>query len=130
MWNLYWWLGLGKQNNQGQLLLADTKIGLHGVREKMPQVSTILRLTQTRAPSLVVQVKFLIVVVDYFTKWVEAKPVATSQLKGLNGSTRKRSYVALSSQNEEEIRANLDLLQEAQEISHIKEFVAKARATR
>ncbi|GJS66483.1 reverse transcriptase domain-containing protein [Tanacetum coccineum] len=56
------------------------------------------------------KVKFLIVAVDYFTKWIEAKPVATitgNQVKNLYGKTscaylvfREKSYLTTGSNSE------------------------------
>ncbi|RDY12073.1 Retrovirus-related Pol polyprotein from transposon 17.6, partial [Mucuna pruriens] len=158
------------------------------------------------------QLKFLIVAVDYFTKWVEAEPVATisaerikrflwkkivcrfgilaevvsdngtqfaskataefceglkikqlftsvehpqsnGQAEAANkvkkpkedgqmnwlryyvipveiGEPSPRITFSEQSRNEEELRANLDLLQEVREIAHIKEYAVKARVAK
>ncbi|RDY00615.1 Gypsy retrotransposon integrase-like protein 1, partial [Mucuna pruriens] len=123
------------------------------------------------------QVKFLIVVVDYFTKWIEAEPVASissERVKRLRrrleeakgqwaeelphvlwsyhntphsttnetpfcitfdteamvhveiGEPSPRTALFEPGRNLEELRANLDLIQEAREIAHIREYVVKA----
>ncbi|RDY06591.1 hypothetical protein CR513_09400, partial [Mucuna pruriens] len=46
------------------------------------------------------------------------------------GEPSPRTALFEPSQNEEDLRANLDLLQEASEIAHIKECAMKARAAR
>ncbi|RDY10138.1 Tf2-6, partial [Mucuna pruriens] len=46
------------------------------------------------------------------------------------GEPSPRTVLFESAGNEEELRANLDLLQEVQEIAHIKEYTAKARVAR
>ncbi|RDX97493.1 Tf2-9, partial [Mucuna pruriens] len=139
------------------------------------------------------QVKFLMVAMDYFTKWIEAKPMATITAERANGQAKAANRVILRglrrrleeakgrwveelpqviwsyhttphsttgetpfrltygseamipveigepsprttlfepTVNEEELRANLDLLQEVREIAHVKEYAAKARVAR
>ncbi|RDX66872.1 Gypsy retrotransposon integrase-like protein 1, partial [Mucuna pruriens] len=135
------------------------------------------------------QLKFLIVTVDYFTKWVEAEPVATISaeraeaankviLRGIRkhleeakgrwadelsqvlwsyhttphsttgetpfhltygtevvipveiGEPSPRMTFFELGNNEEELRANLDLLQEVREIAHVKEYAVKVRAAK
>ncbi|RDX69454.1 hypothetical protein CR513_51428, partial [Mucuna pruriens] len=46
------------------------------------------------------------------------------------GETSPRTALFEPSRNEEELRANLDLIQEAREIAHLKEYAMKARAAR
>ncbi|RDX83491.1 hypothetical protein CR513_35583, partial [Mucuna pruriens] len=46
------------------------------------------------------------------------------------GELSPRTTLFQPSQNEEELRENLDLLQEAREVAHIKEYVVKARAAK
>ncbi|RDX80199.1 Tf2-6, partial [Mucuna pruriens] len=46
------------------------------------------------------------------------------------GEPSPRAALFEPSENEEELRANLDLLQEVREIAHIREYVAKVRAAR
>ncbi|RDX81160.1 hypothetical protein CR513_38189, partial [Mucuna pruriens] len=46
------------------------------------------------------------------------------------GELSPRSLVFQPTQNEEEIKGNLDLLQEAREIAHVKEVIAKVKAAR
>ncbi|RDX63414.1 hypothetical protein CR513_58165, partial [Mucuna pruriens] len=141
------------------------------------------------------QVKFLVVVVNYFTKWVEAEPIATifdranqaillekdnlsfqppychttlyldqtpidkrlgrvsELLRGLRqrleeakgrwveelstnvvisieiGELSPKTTFFRPIQNEEEMKVKFDLLQEVQEVAHIKEYSNKARAT-
>ncbi|GJZ52000.1 reverse transcriptase domain-containing protein [Tanacetum coccineum] len=57
------------------------------------------------------KVKFLIVAMDYFTKWIEAKPLAT-----MTGG-----------QNDEALEINLDLLEERREKAAIREARSKAK---
>ncbi|GKE14427.1 reverse transcriptase domain-containing protein [Tanacetum coccineum] len=60
------------------------------------------------------RVKFVIVAIDYFTKWIEAKALAKT--------TRKETMMIKEGEgNEEEMRLNLDLLQERREESAIRE---------
>nr|GEU55627.1 hypothetical protein [Tanacetum cinerariifolium] len=61
------------------------------------------------------KVKFLIVAMDYFTKWIEAKPVATI--------TAKVDMV----QNDEALEINLDLLKERREQAAILEARSKGK---
>ncbi|GJZ29125.1 reverse transcriptase domain-containing protein [Tanacetum coccineum] len=56
------------------------------------------------------KLKFIIVAIDYFTKWMEAKPLAKT-----------------TAQNEEEIRLNLDLIQERRETATIREAKYKKK---
>ncbi|RDX89001.1 hypothetical protein CR513_29340, partial [Mucuna pruriens] len=46
------------------------------------------------------------------------------------GESSPRTTLFESAANEEELRTNLDLLQEVREIAHIKEYAAKARVAR
>ncbi|RDX86937.1 hypothetical protein CR513_31665, partial [Mucuna pruriens] len=45
------------------------------------------------------------------------------------GELSPRTILFRPAENEDEIRVNLDLLQEVHEIAHVKEYAAKARAT-
>nr|GEW51205.1 hypothetical protein [Tanacetum cinerariifolium] len=69
--------------------------------------------------------KFLIVAMDYFTKWIEAKPVATITAK--IGMPTIRTVEVDIVQNDEALEINLDLLEEkreskrSNEASHAKE---------
>ncbi|GJS99663.1 reverse transcriptase domain-containing protein [Tanacetum coccineum] len=105
------------------------------------------------------KVKFLIVAMDYFTKWIEAKAVATitgSQVKkfvwdnivcrfGLPGEIVSdneavipmeirmptyRTAVVDVVHNDEELRLNLDLLEERRERTAIREAKAKLKMTK
>nr|GEU42224.1 reverse transcriptase domain-containing protein [Tanacetum cinerariifolium] len=89
------------------------------------------------------KVKFLIVVMDYFTKWIEAKVVATitgGQVKkfvwdnivcrfGLPeiGMPTYRTAAVDVVSNDEELRLNLDLLEERRERATICEAKAKSK---
>nr|GEU61758.1 reverse transcriptase domain-containing protein [Tanacetum cinerariifolium] len=87
------------------------------------------------------KVKFLIVAMDYFTMWIEAKAVATitgSQVKkfvwdnivcrfGLPGEIVLDNDVV---HNDEELRLNLDLLEERHERAAIREAKAKLKMTK
>ncbi|RDX92874.1 hypothetical protein CR513_24937, partial [Mucuna pruriens] len=127
-------------------------------------------------PLVVRQVKFLIVVVDYFTKKVERKSIARILIEQIKRFYRKKkshtnnqaesankivhrvlrrrleeakerltfgidvvipieigepcliTTFSQLAQNEEEIRANLDLLQEVWEVAHTKEYATKRKA--
>ncbi|RDY02117.1 hypothetical protein CR513_14467, partial [Mucuna pruriens] len=46
------------------------------------------------------------------------------------GESSSRTALFQPGQNQEELRANLDLLQEAHEVAHIKEYTMKARAAK
>ncbi|GKC46472.1 reverse transcriptase domain-containing protein [Tanacetum coccineum] len=88
------------------------------------------------------KVKFLIVAMDYFTKWIEAKAVATitgNQVKkfmwdnivcrfGLPGEIVSDNVDAVH--NDEELRLNLDLLKEKWERAAICEAKAKRKMTK
>nr|GEW25090.1 protein NYNRIN-like [Tanacetum cinerariifolium] len=54
--------------------------------------------------------KFIIVAIDYFTKWIEAKPL-----------------VKITGYNEEEMRLNLDMLQERREAAAVREARYKTK---
>nr|GEU97290.1 hypothetical protein [Tanacetum cinerariifolium] len=64
------------------------------------------------------RVKYLIVAIDYFTKWMEAKPVATITKIGMpTHRTSKLNEKTI----DQELRLNLDLLEERREITTIRE---------
>nr|GFB12740.1 hypothetical protein [Tanacetum cinerariifolium] len=84
------------------------------------------------------KVKFLIVAMDYFTKWIEAKAVATitgGQVKKFVwdnivcrfvipaeiGIPTYRTTAVDAVNNDEELRLNLDLLEERRELAAINE---------
>ncbi|GJZ42506.1 reverse transcriptase domain-containing protein [Tanacetum coccineum] len=105
------------------------------------------------------KVKFLIVAMDYFTKWIEAKAVSTitgNQVKkfvwdnivcrfGLSreivldneavihaeiGMPMYRTTAVDAVHNDEELRLNLDLLEERRELAAIREAKAKLQMTK
>nr|GEY46926.1 reverse transcriptase domain-containing protein [Tanacetum cinerariifolium] len=103
------------------------------------------------------KVKFLIVAIDYFTKWIEAKAVATitggqhfasvkhSQSNGLveraNRSLREvipaeigmptyRTTAVDVVNNDKELRLNLDLLEERRELAAMSEARSKSKMTK
>ncbi|GJZ37847.1 reverse transcriptase domain-containing protein [Tanacetum coccineum] len=82
------------------------------------------------------KVKFVIVAIDYFTKWIEAKllakttgkeqintAVAHPQANGLVERANRSLMEGIKTRalNEEEIRLNLDLLRESREAAAIRE---------
>nr|GEY91126.1 hypothetical protein [Tanacetum cinerariifolium] len=86
------------------------------------------------------KVKFLIVAMDYFTKWIEAKAVATitgGQVKKFVwdnivcrfeiGMPTYRTAAVDVVNNDEELRLNLDLLEERQELAAISEAKSKSK---
>nr|GEU36850.1 reverse transcriptase domain-containing protein [Tanacetum cinerariifolium] len=80
-----------------------------------------------------VKVKFLIVAIDYFTKWIEAKPVATitgaqvmNNLVEISIPTWRTSEVDMI-KNDEALGINLDLLEEKKEQAAIQEAKSKAK---
>nr|GEX84764.1 reverse transcriptase domain-containing protein [Tanacetum cinerariifolium] len=74
------------------------------------------------------KVKFLIVAMDYFTKWVEAKAVATitgGQVKKFVWDNIVCRFDVVN--NDKELRLNLDLLEERRERAAICEARAKSK---
>ncbi|GKD14231.1 reverse transcriptase domain-containing protein, partial [Tanacetum coccineum] len=87
------------------------------------------------------KIKFVIVTIDYFTKWMEAKPLSPITRKELsNGETPfsltyeseaiilaeigmpiHRTIKTREDENEEELRLNMDLPQERREVAAIRE---------
>nr|GEX93474.1 reverse transcriptase domain-containing protein [Tanacetum cinerariifolium] len=72
------------------------------------------------------KVKFLIVAMDYFTKWIEAKAVATITGGQIGMPTYRTAAVDVVN-NDDELHLNLDLLEERQERAAICEAKAKSR---
>nr|GEY53862.1 reverse transcriptase domain-containing protein [Tanacetum cinerariifolium] len=72
------------------------------------------------------KVKFLIVAMDYFTKWIKAKAVATITSGQIGIPTYRTTAVDVVS-NDEELRLNLDLLEERREGAVICEAKAKLK---
>nr|GEV99440.1 reverse transcriptase domain-containing protein [Tanacetum cinerariifolium] len=72
------------------------------------------------------KVKFLIVAMDYFTKWIEAKAVATITGGQIGMPTYRTTAVDVVN-NDEELRLNLDLLEEHRERAAICEANAKSK---
>nr|GEY53229.1 reverse transcriptase domain-containing protein [Tanacetum cinerariifolium] len=75
------------------------------------------------------KVKFLIVAIDYFTKWIEAKPAAS-----ITGAQVKKFVwdnivcrFGLPGENNEALGISLDLLEEKREQAAIQEAKSKAR---
>nr|GEW11754.1 reverse transcriptase domain-containing protein [Tanacetum cinerariifolium] len=94
-------------------------------------------------PKVPGKVKFLIVAMDYFTKWIEAKAVATitgSQVKKFVwdnivcrfeiGMPMCRTTAVDVVYNDEELRLNLDLLEERRERAAIRNAKAKLKMTK
>nr|GEW51712.1 reverse transcriptase domain-containing protein [Tanacetum cinerariifolium] len=86
------------------------------------------------------KVKFLIVAIDYLTKWIEAKAVAI-----ITGNQVKKTEAVILTEikmpthhttavdavhNDEELRLNLDLLEERRECTAISEAKAKLKMTK
>nr|GEX67687.1 reverse transcriptase domain-containing protein [Tanacetum cinerariifolium] len=72
------------------------------------------------------KVKFLIVAMDYFTKWIEAKAVATITGGQIEMPTYRTAAVDVVN-NDDELRLNLDLLEEHRERAVICEAKAKSK---
>nr|GFC33603.1 reverse transcriptase domain-containing protein [Tanacetum cinerariifolium] len=90
------------------------------------------------------KVKFLIVAMDYFTKWIEANAVATitggqtmanssltthskTVIPAEIGMPTYRTTVVDVVNNDEELRLNLDLLEERRELSAMSEAMSKSK---
>ncbi|GJY97711.1 reverse transcriptase domain-containing protein [Tanacetum coccineum] len=82
------------------------------------------------------RVKFVIVAIDYFTKWIEAKPLARITGKEVIrdavilveiGMLNYQNMMIKEGFNEEELRLNLDLLQERREMAAIWEARCKTK---
>nr|GEU96162.1 reverse transcriptase domain-containing protein [Tanacetum cinerariifolium] len=83
------------------------------------------------------KVKFLIVAMDYFTKWIEAKPVATiTGNQNRSGHPNRNQHAHTKDakvdliQNNEALEINLDLLEERREQEAIHEAKSKAKLER
>nr|GEY79560.1 reverse transcriptase domain-containing protein [Tanacetum cinerariifolium] len=103
-----------------------------------------LRLKARPFPEGLGKVKFLIVAMDYFTKWIEAKAVATitdGQVKKfvwdnivcrfvipaeIEMPTYRTTAVDVMN-NDEELRQNLDLLEERRELAAMSEAKSKSK---
>ncbi|GJZ75782.1 reverse transcriptase domain-containing protein [Tanacetum coccineum] len=81
------------------------------------------------------KVKFLIVAMDYFTKWIEAKPVATIT-ETIHSKIGVKSYASANTlppssickpMNDEALEINLDLLEERKEQAAIREARSKEK---
>nr|GEZ95265.1 reverse transcriptase domain-containing protein [Tanacetum cinerariifolium] len=84
----------------------------------------------SRLPEGPRKVKFLIVAMDYFTKWIEAKPVATiteAVIRAEIGMPTMRTAEVDMVQNDEALEINLDLLEERREQVAIREAKSKAK---
>ena len=100
MWRPYWGANASKEDPPLWILLAHRKPGCRGLRKKMRQVSKHANTHHQPAanlkyltspwpfaqwgidllgpfPTATGQRRFLVVAVDYFTKWVEAEPLTT-----------------------------------------------------
>nr|GEU88877.1 reverse transcriptase domain-containing protein [Tanacetum cinerariifolium] len=77
------------------------------------------------------KVKFLIVAMDYFTKWIEAKAVATiTVIPTKIGMPTYRTAAVDVVSNDEELLLNLNLLEEHRERAAICEAKAKLKMTK
>nr|GFA37806.1 protein NYNRIN-like [Tanacetum cinerariifolium] len=77
------------------------------------------------------KVKFLIFAMDYFTEWIEAKAVATitgGQVKKFVWDNIVCRFDVVN--NDEELRLNLDLLEERRELAAINEARSKSKMTK
>nr|GEX18629.1 reverse transcriptase domain-containing protein [Tanacetum cinerariifolium] len=78
------------------------------------------------------KIKFIIVAIDYFTKWMEAKPLAKITGKKVKKFIWENIVCRFGlprneAQNEEEMRLNLDLVQERRETTEIREAKYKKK---
>nr|GEU97561.1 reverse transcriptase domain-containing protein [Tanacetum cinerariifolium] len=74
------------------------------------------------------KVKFLIVAMDYFAKWIEAKPIATIMvIPAKIGMPTLRTTEIDMVQNDEALKINLDLLKERKEQAAVREARSKAK---
>nr|GFA22529.1 reverse transcriptase domain-containing protein [Tanacetum cinerariifolium] len=76
------------------------------------------------------KVKFLIVAMDYFTKWIEAKAVATitgGQVKKFVWDNIVCRFAVDVVNNDDELRLNLDLLEERRELATMNEAKSKSK---
>ncbi|GKD02275.1 reverse transcriptase domain-containing protein [Tanacetum coccineum] len=81
------------------------------------------------------KVKFLIVAMDYFTKWIEAKAVATisgtqAVIPAEIGMPTYRTTAVDVMHNDDELRLNLDLVEERRECAAIRKAQAKLKMKR
>nr|GEU76599.1 hypothetical protein [Tanacetum cinerariifolium] len=79
------------------------------------------------------KVKFLIVAMDYFTKWIEAKEVAIITSAVIPTKIRMPTYrttIVDVVYNNKELRLNLDLLEERRERTAIRKAKAKLKMTK
>ncbi|GJY69215.1 reverse transcriptase domain-containing protein [Tanacetum coccineum] len=82
-------------------------------------------------PEVQGRVKFLIVAIDYFTKWIKAKLVATiTRSQIIRSKTGARSLISgkvNQAENDEGLLLNLDILEERREKAAIREARNKAK---
>ncbi|GJV97729.1 reverse transcriptase domain-containing protein [Tanacetum coccineum] len=147
----------GGQSHAVGILLANHASGCTGYDMQMQRLSNTS--SSDPFPEGLEKVKFFIVAMDYFTKWIEAKAMATisgSQVKkfvldnivcrfSLPGEIVSDNEVAIPAKvgmptyhtavvdavhNDEELRLNLDLLEERRERAAIREANAKLKMTK
>nr|GEX02685.1 reverse transcriptase domain-containing protein [Tanacetum cinerariifolium] len=102
----------GSKGYTDRILLANDACGCKKIDKGMS------RLPDIAGPFLEGpgKVKFLIVEMDYFTKWIEAKPVATIKvIPAVIGMPTIRTAEVDMVQNDEALEINLDLLEERRE---------------
>ncbi|GJV30777.1 reverse transcriptase domain-containing protein [Tanacetum coccineum] len=76
------------------------------------------------------RIKYVIVAIDYFTKWIEAKPLVKITSKDVIPEISMPTYRTImirEEPNEEEIRLNLDMLTERRELAAIREAKYKTK---
>ncbi|GJX08349.1 reverse transcriptase domain-containing protein [Tanacetum coccineum] len=90
-------------------------------------------------PQSVGKVKFVIMAIDYFTKWIKAKPLARITVKEVKryesealilaeiGMPTHKMIMIREDKNEDKLCLNMDLLQERREATPIREAKYKAK---
>ncbi|GJV82634.1 reverse transcriptase domain-containing protein [Tanacetum coccineum] len=96
----------GGKSHPARILLANDAPGCKG-RNTQWGMDVLGPLSEVSG-----RVKFVIVAIDYFTKWIEAKAMAKT-------TGKETMMIKEGEGNEEEMRLNLDLLQERREESAI-----------